>query len=83
MVTYKSGGVRIEGNLLYETLYSDSLLQFLLKTWDRKTYGDQIKIDLSAVETINDVPPELFALVLEKLQADYDATQHAQLETGN
>jgi hypothetical protein len=83
LVTYKSGGVRIEGNLLYETLYSDSLLQFLLKTWDRKTYGDQIKIDLSAVETINDVPPELFALVLEKLQADYDATQQARLEAGN
>ena len=38
--------MRVHGELLSETLYSDALLQFLLKTWDRKTYGDQVKIDL-------------------------------------
>ena len=83
LVLYKGKPIRVGGEWVYETGYSDGLLQFLLKTWDRKTYGDQIKIDLSEIKTINDVPPELLRLVLEKLQADYEATQHAQLETGN
>ena len=35
------------------------------------------------MKAINDVPAELLRLVLEKLQADYEAQQQAQLETGN
>jgi hypothetical protein len=39
---------------------------------------------LNQIKTINDVPPELLALVLEKQQADYEAQQEAQgaLPTG-
>jgi hypothetical protein len=76
-VLYKGKQVFVEGRPLYETQYSDQLLMFLLKAYDRERFGDQIKMDLSQIKTINDVPTELLRLVLEKLQADYDAQQGA------
>jgi hypothetical protein len=82
-VLYKGKPVIVNGEPLYETKYSDRLLEFVLKANDRKKFGDQIKMDLSQIKSINDVPPELLSLVLEKLQADYDATQQAQLEAGD
>ena len=62
---------------------------------DRQRYGQQLKIDLSHIKTIDDVSPELLNLVLEKLRpitrrsrarrelrvaAHRDAFQRAQLE---
>ena len=83
LVTYQGKAVRHEGQVVWETLYSDAILMFLLKAWDRKTFGDAVKIDLSSIKTINDVPPELLKLVLEKLQEDYDRQQAArQIEAG-
>ena len=41
---YKGKPVIVKGEPIYETEYSDRLLEFVLKANDRKKFGDQIKI---------------------------------------
>ena len=82
-VLYKGKQVHIQGQPLVEREFSVQMLLALLKAGDRQRYGEQLKIDLSHIKTIHDVPPELLKLVLDKLQEDYDAQQAARrIEAG-
>jgi hypothetical protein len=56
LLTYKGKPIRIQGEHLYETTYSDSLLQFLLKAYDREGFGDKSQLDVKFPTRIEDLP---------------------------
>jgi hypothetical protein len=73
-----------EGRPVCETEFSDNLLMFLLKAYDRKRFGDKIDTTFGPNWSgiLEDLPEELLKQIAERLEAQAAAAEAKQLEQG-
>jgi hypothetical protein len=63
--------VKVNGEIVYETEFDSQLAMFLLKAWDRKTYGDKIDTTFGPnwSGNLEDLPEEFLRQVLQQIEA--------------
>ena len=86
LVTYKGRPVKDPetGGWLYETTFDGQMVQFLLKNYDRKRFGDKIDTTFGPnwSGNIDDLPEELLKQIAESLEAQIAAAAQKQLDAG-
>jgi hypothetical protein len=72
-----------DGEQLWTTEYDGNLVQFLLKAWAPKVYGDKIHQTLSSNDwsgNLEDLPEELLKQILAKIDAEAAALEAKQAQ---
>jgi hypothetical protein len=88
LVMYKGKPCKLaDGTYAYETEYSDNLLMFLLKAYDRKRFGDKIDTTFGPnwSGNIEDLPEEFLRQVLALIEAQaaaIAAKEQSHVEAG-
>lgn len=83
LVRYKGRPVKLsDGTYLFETEYSDNLLMFLLKSYDRERFGDKTENTFGPNwnGNLEDLPEEFLRQVLAQIEAQAAALEAKQLE---
>jgi hypothetical protein len=86
LVTFKGKPVRdpVTGGWLYETEFDSQVLMFLLKSYDRKRFGDKIDTTFGPNwnGNLEDLPEEFLRQVLQQIEAQAAAIAAKQIEGG-
>jgi hypothetical protein len=84
MVTYKGKPVKVNGEILCEVEYDSQALMFLLKSYDRKRFGDKIDTTFGPnwSGNLEDLPEEFLRQVLQQIEAQGAALKAKQIEAG-
>jgi hypothetical protein len=84
LVTYKGKPVKDPetGGWLYEYEYDGQMVQFLLKAYDPKRFGDKLKttFDANWSGNLEDLPEEFLRQVLQQIEAQGAALKAKQIE---
>jgi hypothetical protein len=72
-----------DGEQLWETEYDSQLVQFLLKAWAPRVYGDKIQQTIKSEDwsgNLEDLPEELLKQILAKIDAEAAAIKAKQAQ---